>query len=349
MTPSIHAVMADSAIVALTFRQPLASVEAPEVPVAPPTYPPARESGAHRFDTPYPVNETRDGVLLCELDSVASQANRMEAAFGAELADVIPRHVVRAGRFERDLTALPHRIADAAIRATALEPRIRSAFEAFDAGDAAPMARLAPTSLVYGAWDSRATRVRIPRAIASTIRAHDVSVLTRSSVYSGAFAQDALGLDAKAWKRAASAGLAPAPRVDRPGGILVHGAIVQSASVVLGGLRDYRNGDGGEVLPAYLLGLALGGLVTTGRHYHLRSGCTLVPAGAAEWYAVTETGERIEVAVDADSVVAELRAAARAWSEAAHVPLGGPPEVHDFDPALARGMLVAKPGAAEEA
>lgn len=179
-------------IVALTLRQPLASVEGSDVPVAPPTYPPARETGAHRFDTPYPVNEPRDGVRICELDSVQSQANRMEAAFSGELADVVPRHVVRAERFERNLTALPHRIADAAIRATAFGPRIRAAFEAFDAGDAAPL--IAPTSLVYGAWDSRDTRVRIPRAIASTIRAHDVSVLTRSSVYSGAFAQGALGL-----------------------------------------------------------------------------------------------------------------------------------------------------------
>ena len=343
---SLHALTADTAIVALTLRQPLASVEADDVPVAPPTYPPARETGTHRFDTPYPVNATRDGVRICELDSVQSQANRMEAAFTAELADVVPRHVVRAGRFERDLTALAHRIADAAIRATGLAPHIRAAFEAFDAGDAAPLARLAPTSLVYGAWDSRATRVRIPRAIASTIRAHDVSVLTRSSVYSGAFAQACLGLDDRAWRRAGAAGLAPAPRIDRAGGILVHGGIVQTASIVLAGLRGYGGDDAREGLPVYLLGLALGGLVTTGRRYQLRSGCTLVPAGAPEWRAVTERGERIALAVDADAVVDELRAAARAWFTASGVSLGGPPAVHDFDPA--RAMLAAKGTAAEQ-
>ena len=345
---SLHALMADSGVVALTVRQPLDSVEAGDVPVAPPTYPPARETGTHRFDTPYPVNATRDGVHLCELDSVQSQANRMEAAFTAELADLVPRHVVRAGRFKRDLTALPHRIADAAIRASALAPRIRAAFEAFDAGDAAPMARLAPTSLVYGAWDSRDTRVRIPRAIASTIRAHDVSVLTRSSVYAAAFAQECLGLDDRAWKRAGAAGLAPAPRVDRAGGVLVHGDIVQSASIVLAGLRGYRGDDADDVLPVYLLGLALGGLVTTGRRYHLRSGCTLVPAGAPEWRAVIGSGERIALAIDADTVVDELRAAARAWSEVSGVPLGGPPQVHDFDPERARAMLEAKGAPAAE-
>ena len=341
MTPSIHALIADTTLVALTLRQPLAPVEGSDVPISPPTYPPSRKTNAHRFDTPYTVNETRAGVRLCELDSVQSQANRAEGAFTGVLADVVPHHVVRAGRFERDLTRLPHRIADAAIRATALAPRIREAFEAFEAGDPVPLARIAPTSLVYGAWDSRDTRVRIPRAIAATIRAVDVSVLTGSSQYSGAFAQATLGVDDAEWKKAAAAGFAPTPCVDRPGGILVHGAIVQSASVVLEGLRGYRTADASDVLPAYLLGLALGGLVTSGRRYRLRSGCALVPSGPPEWRAVTETGERSAVAIDADTVVAELRAAARAWSETAQVALEGPPIVHDFDPDRARTMLAA--------
>ena len=342
MSLSIHTLMADTALVALTLRQPLASVESSDAPIAPPTYPPGRDTGAHRFDTPYTVNETHEGVRLCELDSVQSQANRMEGAFTGPLADVVPHHVVRAGKRSRDLTALPHRIADAAIRATALALRIRAAFEAFETGDAVPLARLAPTSLVYGAWDSRDTRVRIPRAIASTIRACDVSVLTRSSQYSGAFGQGALGLDDREWRRAAAAGLAPTPCVDRPGGILVHGAIVQSASIVLEPLRGYRTSDASDLLPAFLLGLALGGLLTTGRRYALRSGCTLVPAGPAEWHAVTESGERNAVTIDADAVLRELRDAARAWSEAAGVELGGPPQMHDFDPDSARAMLSAK-------
>ena len=347
MTPSLHALIADTALVALTLRQPLASVESSDVPIAPPTYPPSRETNAHRFDTPYTVNETQAGLRLCELDSVQSQANRAESAFTEALADVVPHHVVRAGGFERNLTRLPHRVADAAIRATALAPRIREAFEAFEACDPVPLARIAPTSLVYGAWDSRDTRVRVPRAIAATIRAVDVSVLTRSAQYSGAFGQAALGLDAAEWKKAAAAGFAPTPRVDRPGGVLVHGAIVQSASIVLERLRGYRTADASDVLPAYLLGLALGGLLTTGRRYRLRSGCALVPAGPAEWRAVTESGERLAVAIDADSVVAELRDAARAWSEAAQVALGGAPIVHAFDPDRARTMLSAKTAAEE--
>ena len=100
-----------------------------------------------------------------------------------------------------------------------------------------------------------------------------------------------------------------------------------------------------DVLPVYLLGLALGGLLTTGRRYRLRSGCTLVPDGRAEWRAVTASGERLDVAIDADAIVDELRDAARAWSEAAPVALGGAPIVHDFDPDRARTMLSAKTAA----
>ena len=126
-------------------------------------------------------------MLLCDLDSVQSQANRMEAAFTAALAEVVPHHVVEAGGRRVELLDLPHRIADAAIRTTGLGAHIRTCFESIESGDAVAMARIAPTSLVYGAWDSRDTRIRVPRAVRSEIRAFDVSVLTRSVRYSGAF------------------------------------------------------------------------------------------------------------------------------------------------------------------
>ena len=254
MKTSLHQLIADPRLVALTFRQRLEPLEGRDVPLHPPTYPPENKTGTHRHDTPYTVNRTRDGGWLCELDSVQSQANRMEAAYTAALADVVPHHVVRAGRVERDLTALPHRIADAAIRASALGPRIREAFEAFAAGDAMPLARLAPTSLVYGAWDSRDTRVAIPRAVVSAIRAANVSVLTSSAQYSGAFTKSALGLTDSEWTRGgARAGFAPSPDINRPGGVLVHGEIVQSASVMLDLLRRYGAAPGADRLPAYLL------------------------------------------------------------------------------------------------
>ena len=344
MTPSIADLIADPTAVAMTFRQTLEPVAGRDVPVFPPTYPPDRQRRTHRFDTPFPVNETRDGARVCDLDSVQSQANRMEAAFTASLADVVPHHVVRAGDREKNLLDLPHRIADAAIRATGLGDRIRACFEAFESGNAEPLARIAPTSLVYGAWDSRGTRVGVPRSVRSEIRAFDVSVLTRSVQYAGAFAQDALALGDEEWRKASDAGFAPTPSVDGPGGILVHGPIVHSATIVLRVLRRYRTAGGGEALPRYLLGLALGGLLCAARDYHLRSGCTLVPDAPGEWQVVRANGARRPIAIDAGAVEHALRSAARDWAATAGVVLGNGPNVHEFGPAIAHSMLDSHKG-----
>ena len=45
------------------------------------------------------------------------------------------------------------------------------------------MAKIAPTSLVFGVWDSRDTQAKLPRLIASTVRAFDVKRLKRSAQY----------------------------------------------------------------------------------------------------------------------------------------------------------------------
>lgn len=345
MTVSIRELIGDEDLVALTYRQALEPVEGRAAPVHPPTYPVprakrAREDGCRAG---YSINEIGNGVRICELDAVQSQANRMEGSFRGGLAGVIPRHVVEAGGHRADLTELPHRIADAAIRATGLAGDIRGCFEAFAAGDAAPMARLAPTSLVYGAWDSRGTRVAVRRAIESRIEANDIVECTRSAQYTAVFGQEELGLSNREWRKGSKAGFAPSPATGRPGGVRVRGEIVQSAAVVSGVLRGYRMEDGSELLACYLLGLALGGLVTGGRRYHLRSGCDLVPAGPARWEAVHANGERRVVEIGCEALIEELRALAREWSHVAGVRLGGEPEVHRFDPKKAKRMLDTDP------
>lgn len=345
MSMSIKKLVANSQIVAMTFKRKLEPIDGWDVPIFPPTYP-APESRPHRFDTPYTVNETKNGVRTSDLDSVQSQANRMEAAFTGDLADCIPQHAVRAGEGSPvPLTKLPHRVVDASIRATDFAARIRDAMLAVESGNAVPLAKIAPTSLVYGAWDSRDTQVRLPRAVRSEIRAWDVSVFTRSAQYSGAFSQESLGIEDTDWNRkkggAASVGFAPTPEVDAPGGILVHGEIVHSASVLLNVLRKYRTGDDSDVLPAYLLGLALGGLLAGEGDYNLRSGCFLVPAAPVEWQTVARDGERQSVELDASAVFEELREAADEWADAAEAVLGGEPESHTYDPSAAKSMFAA--------
>ena len=341
MSPSIKDLIADTTLVAITLRQTLEPVEGRDVPIFPPTYPPNRDRKNHRFDTPYTINESTHGTWVCDLDSVQSQANRMETAFTGMLADVIPHHVVQAGNRQADLTALPHRVADASIRATNFAERIRSCFEAIESGDPVPLARIAPTSLVYGAWDSRDTHVRLPRAVRSEIRAYDVSIFTRSAQYSGTFEQDILGLNDREWKKGAEVGFAPTPSVDQPGGILVRGEIVQAASILLNVLRKYRTADASDVLPAYLLGLALGALVTTGREYHLRSGCALVPAAPGEWQSVSSTGQRQAVEIYSDAILSEGRELAVQWAEAVGLDLGSEPTVHEFNADVAKSMVAS--------
>ena len=340
MPISINQLVADAGIVAVTFRQELQAVDGPDIPIFPPTYPAPKDGGKHKFETPYTVNETRDGIRVCDLDSVQSQANRMEAVFSTDLADVVPQLAVQAGTHPPiPLTELPHRIVDAAIRATDLSDEIRCCMKAADLGDPGPLARIGPTSFVYGAWDSRDTQIRLPRAIRSEIRAYDVSVFTRSAQYSGAFPRESLGIDEKDWKKkgesgAAERGFAPTPSVNAHGGILVHGRIVHSASILLNVLRKYRAADGTDLLPTYLLGLALGGLLVSARDYNLRSGCSLVPAAPAEWQSVATTGKRTPVDVSESAAIEQLREVARDWAEAANIDLGGEPKVHpvDMDP-----------------
>ena len=90
MSPSIKNLIADTTVAAITLRQALEPIEGRDVPIFPPTYPPNKERKNHRFDTPYTINETPEGIRVCDLDSVQSQANRMEGAFTGPLAEVTP-------------------------------------------------------------------------------------------------------------------------------------------------------------------------------------------------------------------------------------------------------------------
>ena len=341
MTMTIQSLIKDPSIAAISFRQVLEPVEGRGTPIFPPTYP-APEKAKHRLDTPYTVNQGKDGTLICDIDSVQSQANRMERLFSDELAGLVPQHVIIAGDKRIKLTELPHRIADAAIRATALGEDIHEWMLAYANGDPVPLAKINPTSFVYGAWDSRDTQVKLPRAIRSEIRAFDVSVFTRSAQFSGAFQQADLELDDAAWKKGAKVGFAPTPSVDAHGGVLVDGEVVHSATILVSGLRRYVTGDDHSLLPKYLLALALTGLLKSNEDYNLRSGCWLIPTGEAEWTTVSSVGKREIVTVDADAIMSEAQTIADAWADAVGVTLGGDATEHVYDPKIGKNMALGK-------
>ena len=337
MADTLKALIHDADLVAITFRQTLAPVEGPDTPIFPATYP-APERGQHRFDTPYTINETKNGTLVADIDSVQSQANRMESAFSGPLRELVPQHEVRAGEHLALLTDLPHRIADAAIRATDLGDAIHEAMLAYAKGDPKPLARLAPTSLIYGAWDSRDTHVKIPRAVRAEIRAFDCSIFKRSAQFSGTFDKTDLGLSDAEWKKGADAGFAPTPSVNAHGGVMVHGEIVHTASILLSALRRYLTKDD-DKLATYLLGLALAGLLHATKDYNLRSGCWLVPTGQPLWQKVQTNGTRANLGIDTAALATELEAAAGAWAASVDAPIGGTSSVHVFDTKVGKRMV----------
>jgi CRISPR-associated protein Csb1 len=344
MADTLKALIHDADLVAITFRQTLAPVEGPGTPIFPATYPPPKQgksTGPHLFGTPYTINKTTKGELVADIDSVQSQANRMESAFSGPLKELVPQHEVKAGEHLALLTDLPHRIADAAIRATDLGDAIHQAMLAYAKGDPKPLAKLAPTSLVYGAWDSRDTHVKVPRAIRSEIRAFDCSVFTRSAQFSGAFSQEELGLTDEEWKVGADVGFAPTPSVNAHGGVLVHGEIVHAASILLPALRRYvtKDDDTDDTLASYLLGLALAGLLHASDNYNLRAGCWLVRAGETSWKKVKADGSWEPFTIDSDTLKAEAKRAAEIWAESAQITLEKSPEIHEFKIALGKKVI----------
>ena len=308
--------------VALHLRQPLAPAEGVGSVIFPPTY----------ADVGYNVDELSDGTRTVTIDSVGSQANRMEPLFlpardGAPenpRASLVPQIDIEYGGGESlSILEAGHRLGDAIIRSTDLKERARAAFEALlDNDDVAPLARIAPTSLVFGVWDSRDTQAKLPRIVQSTIRAEDVEVLTRSAQYNPALDYAALEVFSEADQERqqgdpksplAKRGFVHVPAVRTHGGIIARGAIRRDVTVNLIALRRL-DGENGGALRHYILGLALVA-ATAPLDGFLRAGCllTLDPNDPGEWHSVARSGERVPVTLNEENVLSYARGAANAF------------------------------------
>jgi CRISPR-associated protein Csb1 len=325
--------------VALTLKEHLLPVEGEGGVFFPPTY----------ADVGYNIDQLSDGTQVVTVDSVGAQANRMEPIFknGAgddELAALVPqlRLDLGNGRFVSVLDA-GHRLGDAIVRASSLREEARAAFEAFLArGDATPIAKLAPTSLVFGVWDSRDTQAKLPRVVQSVIRAYDVDVLKRSAQYIPPIDYSALDVfsdDEKAKSEnnpkspVAQRGFVAVPSSGDHGGVIARGPILRTVTVNLVALRRLDGGDA-KRLRCYILGLCLAA-ATNPLDGFLRQGCLLTPKETTPWELVARTGERTNVAFKSDVV----RASARTWADAFGV---GPSKDAKFDKALAKADLGEK-------
>jgi len=192
--------------VALHLKQKLTSVECindgDRCIIYPPTY----------ADIGYNIDKLSDGKQVALVDSVGSQANRMEPIFKSEETDrnkwLVPQIQIALGEAKGtdeqkekrqteakkakgkdakveevtklSLLDLAHRGADAVVQSSGeLGVMIRDAFITLRrTGDAGPLCVITPTSLVFGVWDSRGgSSEKRPRLVRSIIRAWDVEVL----------------------------------------------------------------------------------------------------------------------------------------------------------------------------
>lgn len=305
--------------VALHLRQHLLPVEGPGAPFFPPTF----------ADLGYNIDELNDGTKVALVDSVGSQANRMEPLFLEEpYRKLVPQVDIRYGDEKKgtdgvvSLLEAGHRLGDAVVRCTEIREQAQQAFLALKRGDATHVAKLAPTSLVFGAWDSRDTGVKIARIVQASVRAWDVSELSRSAQYIPAldYAEQEVFSEAEKQKAEgntksplAQRGFVHVPSGRAHGGVIAHGPIRRDVTVNLVALRRL-DGDDGKALRSYILGLAI--VAASEPHDEfLRQGCLLVPDPdrGSSWTSIMRTGERNPLKWSADAALTFVESAAKAF------------------------------------
>ena len=331
--------------VALTLRQTLIPVEQSDSVVFPPTY----------ANIGYNVDILSDGTKVATIDSVGAQANRMEPLFAdAPLSGLIPQIWIQYGEGKKcSILDIGHRLGDALIRcagkpvnsqddAKSLKTEAEEAFQQFlNDGDASGIARLAPTSLVFGVWDSRNTQAKLPRIVQAIIRAWDIEELKRSSQYNPPVEYAELEVFSEDEKKKASDGKSPLakrgygyhPATRQHGGIVVRGDIRRDVTINLTALRRLKGTTHEEEknLRSYIFGLSLVA-ATTQLDEFLRQGCLLVPDpdSPGTWEQVRRDGTRETVPLQQDGALIFAEQAKQKFG------VNDQPRTFEFSEALAK-------------
>ncbi|MBX3364024.1 MAG: type I-U CRISPR-associated protein Cas7 [Phycisphaeraceae bacterium] len=312
--------------VAIIIKQPLAPVDEDDRVIFPPTYPISKWNGrVHTIrdgdyrvtvelptgakddkDTNrdnqkpgYQIDRFPDGSNICEIDSPQSQSNRIEPKFKT-IADgnLVPQVEIQVGSERVNLLDVGHRAGDAIVRMSSLAADIHDAFTEARSRDFFKLATIAPTSLVFGVWDSRSTYVKQQRILKAHIRATNVREVSRSAQYTPAAAYvnvSAIGEEAEKKERGPSGeesnlsqeGMVHALSTQTAGGVLLTEAsrLVRTVTINLDAIRALRgtapaDGQDGErqdatrELQEYILGLALVAALSE-PDLNLREGCLL--------------------------------------------------------------------------
>lgn len=366
-------------VAALTTRQLLEPVEGPGGVIFPPTFAASEEGekgnynvdstgGGYQaridYDPPRAAKISTDirhdaGRNVCLIDSVGAEANRIEPLFKPEKCDgryagLVPQVNIKAGIRTINLLDAGHRAGDAIVRFTPFGEQVFEAFQALNrTGNAEPLAKIAPTSLVFGVWDSRGTQEKVPRAFRSTIRATDVVALTRSAQYNRSTKYVEYGLVNESLDKGSGdsnplsrEGFKDNPAPGAPGGVIVRGEIQRDMTINLSAIRRLRvphtddparnDTERTLALRRYILGLSL--VAATAKcedRYNLREGCQLrlKPGFTTVWREVRFEGNDADRAGLTEEVVATYaEQAARAFGI-------GESRVVEFDQRIAEKWL----------
>lgn len=327
LTQYDHLFKDDADVAAIVIRERLRPVQGARGVFFPPTFAASgRGKSDYQLDWFAPRDEERRtpeeaakaGVIAnrCTVDSVPSQANRLEARLLKYSGTSIPKVTIsgsRVGQGSIDLLEVGHRVGDAVVRYSkngdrdGFEP-FEAALQAYVKGDAAPLAKLAPTSLVFGHWDSRdsatkkSTKSKARRLIRSEIVAFNVQKVTKRSQYWSSIdpevsqeleqilkeAKEAAQDNPESKNPASQRGMTDVPAPESPGGVIAFGPIERTAIIALSGVRalaTFKPGTDSGVteidaektlaLRRYLFAIALASAADPGV-WDLREGCILV-------------------------------------------------------------------------
>jgi len=315
----------DEGPAALVIREHLMPVEGSDGVLFPATF-----AAGDGFPGGYNINtfgDEKDGKNVCLIDSVGSQANRIEPLFMQEkYKHLVPQIVIKAGEHNVNILEAGHRAGDALVRCSKLQKELQDAFKAILGGNAKPLAKVAPTSLVFGVWDSRDTQAKLPRLVSSTIRAFDVQKLTRGAVYVPPVNYAEMDVFSET-ERAKAEGNSKSPLAQRGfvhnpasgshGGVIARSGIRRDATLGLAALR-LLHADTNEqetlTLQRYILGLSLVAFTAPTESY-LRQGCMLVldPGQPRESVEVYPDGKRSPWEITHDVALSFATDAAKAF------------------------------------
>lgn len=316
--------------------------------VRPPTFANVGKPGHGR----YIIND--DGEV--DIDTRERQNRRAVELLYAEHADLLPAKWIQGGKGTRGnlrIGELGHRLADAAVRASRFKSIAEDAFRKLLDGDPSAVAEIDPTSLVFGAFDSRASLARITGLYCSRIVGLGATPVRSGTQYRGFIADKAEAAEKypedfartlQTKKSAAETGLTDQPVPTSEAGKTMPGAehmvgvrvkeIKRTTTVNLIRARKFgRHVLGGAAaeqieskpVAQYVLGLAL--LCLTGKYDHdLRQGAQLIEKTVDAQF-VWRDGKETPFVCDRNSLIREVAAFSEGFV--------GAETRRDFDPAMA--------------